>query len=57
MTAEEVRALRDKLGWTRLRTAAELGVDPATIYRWERTGVDGVQAYALRALEKQVAMT
>lgn len=55
MNAEEVQTLRKKLGWTRLRMALKLGVDPTTIYRWEHTGVSGVQEYALRTLEKQVA--
>jgi len=31
----EIRPLRTALGWTQARLAAELGVDPASVWRWE----------------------
>jgi DNA-binding transcriptional regulator YiaG len=36
MTAEEVKALREQLGWTQERMARELGVSFATVNRWEK---------------------
>lgn len=35
MMAEEIKALRHRLGWTQERMARELGVSFATVNRWE----------------------
>jgi DNA-binding transcriptional regulator YiaG len=34
--AQEIRAFRDKKGWTQANLAREMGVDANTVARWER---------------------
>lgn len=36
MTGAEVRAFRERLGWTLDRLAEALGVDRMTVWRWEQ---------------------
>lgn len=36
MIAVEIKALRDRLGWTQERLARELGVSWITVQRWEK---------------------
>lgn len=36
MTPDEIKQLRQRLGWTQLQLAVEIGVDPMTVSRWER---------------------
>ncbi len=36
MTGDEIKALRDRLGWTQEQLARRLGVSFTTINRWER---------------------
>jgi transcriptional regulator with XRE-family HTH domain len=36
MTGKEIRALRQKLGWTQAALAEALGVTSNTVARWER---------------------
>jgi transcriptional regulator with XRE-family HTH domain len=36
MTGEELKAIREELGWTQSQMADELGVTPNTVARWER---------------------
>ena len=35
MNAEEIKALREKRGWTQARLARHLGVSVTTVSRWE----------------------
>lgn len=39
MNAQEVRSLRDKLGYTQLQLAIALGVSPGSVHRWENDKV------------------
>ena len=39
MSGKELRAIRDKLGWTQVQLAEALGVTPNTVARWERDEV------------------
>ena len=60
MTGEEYRRLRDKLGLTRLQVAIELGIDPSTVARREKSEVIETEAeIAIRSLdfEKDTAPT
>lgn len=36
MTAAEIRAAREALGWSQERLARALGVSLSTVWRWER---------------------
>jgi transcriptional regulator with XRE-family HTH domain len=36
MRGAELRSIRERLGWTQARLAAELDVAPNTVARWER---------------------
>jgi DNA-binding transcriptional regulator YiaG len=36
MKGRELRAIRDKLGWTQVEMATALRVKPNTVARWER---------------------
>jgi len=36
MTGVEIRALREKLGWTQMVLAEAIGVTSNTVARWER---------------------
>jgi putative transcriptional regulator len=35
MTSKEIKALRDRLGWSQERLAQEMGVSFTTVNRWE----------------------
>lgn len=39
MNGKELRAIRDKHGWTQVQLAEKLGVTPNTVARWERDEV------------------
>ena len=39
MSGKELRAIRDKLGWTQVQLAEVLGITPNTVARWERDEV------------------
>jgi DNA-binding transcriptional regulator YiaG len=51
MTGVEIRALREKLGWTQMVLAAALGVTSNTVARWER-GEMAISEPAARLLQK-----
>lgn len=51
MTRQEIRDLRDRLGWSRERLAQELGVSASTIVRWE-AGATRPSNLATQALER-----
>lgn len=50
MTADEIRALRIRLGWTQAVMAARLGVSWPTVQRWEK-GKAKPSPLAQKALE------
>ena len=56
MTPQEIRALRDRLGWSRERMAHELGVSASTIVRWEAgtTRPSNLAVQALGRLTRRV---
>lgn len=49
--AQRIIRLRERVG-TRLDLAYELGVEPMTVYRWEKGKVEPRQRIILRAIEK-----
>lgn len=51
MTGAEVRAFRERLGWTLDRLAEALGVDRMTVWRWE-TEARRAPPYLRLALER-----
>ena len=51
MTGDDVKRIRDQLGWSQTRMAAELGTDAGTISRWER-GVRKPSRLAQKELER-----
>ena len=50
MTGPEVEAVRRDKGWTKQQMAEWGGVTAETIRKYERGGVEGFVAHALRAL-------
>ncbi len=61
LTGEAVRALRGALGLNVSQFAQLLGVDVATVFRWQKTGnepasVEGLQVQLLLLLEQQVLL-
>lgn len=55
MTAEEVKAWRERMGWSQERLAEALGVHTMTVSKWERGEQDHAPylPLALDALEQQ----
>ena len=51
MTGVEIRAFREKLGWTQMALAEAIGVTSNTVARWER-GEMAISEPAARLLEK-----
>ena len=51
MTAEEIREIRDVLGWSQRKLADHIGVDVMTVSRWER-GKNEPKGASLKALER-----
>lgn len=51
MMPEEIKALRDRLGWTQEQMARELGVSWTTVNRWENGRVKPSRL-AVLALER-----
>ena len=56
MTGVEIRALREKLGWTQVALAEAIGVTSNTVARWER-GEMAISEPAARLLQKIAAET
>ena len=54
MTSGEIRALREKLGWTQVALAEAIGVTSNTVARWER-GEMAISEPAARLLQKIAA--
>jgi DNA-binding transcriptional regulator YiaG len=54
MTGVEIRALREKLGWTQMALAEAVGVTSNTVARWER-GEMAMSEPAARLLQKIAA--
>lgn len=54
MTGLEIRALREKLGWTQMALAEAVGVTSNTVARWER-GEMAISEPAARLLQKIAA--
>jgi DNA-binding transcriptional regulator YiaG len=54
MTGVEIRALREKLGWTQMALAEAVGVTSNTVARWER-GEMVISEPASRLLQKIAA--
>lgn len=54
MTGAEIRALREKLGWTQKALAEAVGVTSNTVARWER-GEMAISEPAARLLQKIAA--
>ena len=54
MTGLEIRALREKLGWTQKALAGAVGVTSNTVARWER-GEMAISEPAARLLQKIAA--
>ncbi|MGO9062052.1 MAG: helix-turn-helix domain-containing protein [Candidatus Binataceae bacterium] len=54
MTAMEIRALREKLGWTQMSLAEAVGVTSNTVARWERDEM-AISEPAARLLKKIAA--
>jgi putative transcriptional regulator len=54
MTGVEIRALREKLGWTQMALAEAVGVTSNTVARWER-GEMTISEPAARLLQKIAA--
>lgn len=52
MTADEIRALRARLGLTQVEFAHALGVTPATVSRWEN-GTAAPSKLALAMLRRK----
>lgn len=48
MTGQEVRTLREDLGWTGAQFASLFGVHPSTIYRWEERDVEDLKTEPLQ---------
>lgn len=53
MSAAEVLAAREKLGWTQARLAYELGVVERTYRRWEKEGAPSAGSHAIQRMLKQ----
>jgi transcriptional regulator with XRE-family HTH domain len=57
MTADELRAARNRLGWTNARLAEALGMNYSTMIHWMQTGVprryEKLAALAVEALDKR----
>jgi DNA-binding transcriptional regulator YiaG len=51
MTGVEIRALREKLGWTQMALAEAVGVTSNSVARWER-GEMAISEPAARLLKK-----
>jgi transcriptional regulator with XRE-family HTH domain len=51
MTPAEIRAARERLGWTQAQAAAQLGVTENTWARWER-GEMQIHPARLRDIER-----
>ena len=51
MTGVEIRAFREKLGWTQVALAEAIGVTSNTVARWER-GEMAISEPAARLLQK-----
>jgi putative transcriptional regulator len=51
MTGVEIRAFREKLGWTQVALAKAIGVTSNTVARWER-GEMAISEPAARLLKK-----
>ena len=54
MTGVEIRAFREKLGWTQMVLAEAIGVTSNTVARWER-GEMTISEPAARLLQKIAA--
>jgi DNA-binding transcriptional regulator YiaG len=54
MSGVEIRALREKLGWTQMALAEAVGVTSNTVARWER-GEMTISEPAARLLQKIAA--
>ena len=54
MSGVEIRALREKLGWTQVALAEAVGVTSNTVARWER-GEMTISEPAARLLQKIAA--
>ena len=54
MSGVEIRALREKLGWTQMALAEAVGVTSNTVARWER-GEMAISEPAARLLQKIAA--
>jgi len=54
MDGDEIRALREKMGWTQLALAEAIGVTSNTVARWER-GEMAISEPAARLLRKIAA--
>ena len=52
--AEDVKPLREKLGWTQQQLADYLGIDVMTVSRWER-GIKQPSSLACRQLRRLVS--
>jgi len=53
MTGVEIRAFREKLGWTQMALAEAIGVTSNTVARWER-GEMAISEPTARLLQKIV---
>ena len=54
MTGVEIRALREKLGWTQMALAEAVGATSNTVARWERDEM-AISEPAARLLQKIAA--
>ena len=52
MTSDELKAIKERIGWDWSQLARELHVDLATLWRWrnDRSPIPGVATVALQAL-------
>jgi DNA-binding transcriptional regulator YiaG len=55
LKADEVRAIRERLGWPQTTLAERMSVDVRTVRRWESQGVDGPAAVLLEKLAEEEA--
>jgi len=59
LSGEDVRKIRERLGWTQSRLAREIGTKQPQVAAWESAAqkrLSGLASYALRAVEKVHAL-
>lgn len=56
MTADEIKQLRSKLGWSQKKLSDHIGVEVMTVSRWER-GLNQPKGATLKALERLAKRT